>query len=303
VITLTGIAEVRKAVMAARRGGAACVGLVPTMGALHAGHLSLIDAARARCDFVVVSIFVNPTQFGPREDFDKYPRSLEADVAGCVGRGVDLVFAPEVGEIYGAGAKTSVHVAGLSQVLCGAHRPGHFDGVCTVVLKLFNIVAPDVAYFGAKDYQQTAVIRKMVRDLDVRVGIEVCPTVREADGLAMSSRNANLSADERAQATALVESLRLAERMLAEGQTRAARIAQAMRAVLAEKAPLGAVDYVEIVDPTDLTGVEDVRAEAIAAVAVRFPSARLIDNVLLTRAADNDRRGAGRQARSKGEEV
>ncbi len=280
------ITEIRAAVADARAAGAKRVGLVPTMGALHDGHFSLIDAAGRDCDFVVVSIFVNPTQFGPEEDLDEYPRTLEVDLAACESRGVGAVFAPSVEEIYPKGALATVHVAGLSEVLCGAHRPGHFDGVCTVVAKLFDIVAPDVAYFGAKDYQQAMIIRRMVRDLDMPPRIEVCPTIREADGLAISSRNARLSERERAEAPALIESLRLAERMVAAGETNAGRITQAMRRLLAEKAPQGKIDYVEIVDPEGLGSVEGIQEPVVAALAVRLPSARLIDNLALTPPAD-----------------
>ncbi len=280
------IAEIRAAVADARAAGAKRVGLVPTMGALHDGHFSLIDAAGRDCDFVVVSIFVNPTQFGPEEDLDEYPRTLEVDLAACESRGVGAVFAPSVQEVYPKGALATVHVAGLSEVLCGAHRPGHFDGVCTVVAKLFDIVAPDVAYFGAKDYQQAMIIRRMVRDLDMPLRIEVCPTIREADGLAISSRNARLSERGRAEAPALIESLRLAERMVAAGETNAAAITQAMRRLLAEKAPQGKIDYVEIVDPEGLGSVEELQGPVVAALAVRLPSARLIDNLALTPPAD-----------------
>lgn len=275
------IAEIRSAVGAARRGGAEKVGLVPTMGVLHDGHFSLIDAARGECDFVVVSIFVNPTQFGPNEDFEQYPRSLEADLAACRARGVGAVFAPSVEDMYPKGALATVHVAGLSEVLCGAHRPGHFDGVCTVVAKLFDMVAPDVAYFGAKDYQQAVVVSRMVADLDLPLRVAVCPTIREADGLAMSSRNARLSDEERSQAGSLVESLRLAESLVAAGERNSAKIIEPMRRHLAEDAPLGSIDYIEIVDPDSLAGVEEIRGPVVALLAVRFPSARLIDNLRL----------------------
>jgi pantoate--beta-alanine ligase len=273
------IAEIRAAVAEARRRGAQKVGLVATMGALHDGHYSLIDAARRDCDFTVVSIFVNPTQFGPDEDYRRYPRALEADVAGCQSRGVDAVFTPEVCELYPEGFATTVHVAGLTERLCGAFRPGHFDGVCTVVAKLFNTVGPDVAYFGEKDYQQAIVVRRMVADLDMQVRVEVCPTVREKLGLAMSTRNACLSAEERAQAGALYESLELARRLIQEGGRSPAEITQAVRAHLAAKAPLGTIDYVEIVDPDSLSNVELAERPVVVAVAVRFPAARLIDNM------------------------
>lgn len=249
------------------------------MGALHDGHYSLIDAARRDCDFTVVSIFVNPTQFGPEEDYRRYPRALEADVAGCESRGVGAVFTPEVRELYPEGFATTVHVAGLTERLCGSFRPGHFDGVCTVVAKLFNTVGPDVAYFGAKDYQQAMVVRRMVADLNMQVRVEVCPTVREKLGLAMSTRNACLSAEERAQAGALYESLELARRLIQEGGRSPAEITQAVRAHLAARAPLGTIDYVEIVDPDSLSNVELAERPVVVAVAVRFPAARLIDNM------------------------
>jgi len=273
------ICRVRAAVAAARTAGAGSVALVPTMGALHDGHYSLIDEARSTGDFVVVSIFVNPTQFGPNEDLDSYPRTLDADLAGCAARGADLVFTPSVAEMYPEGAATTVHVARLSDGMCGASRKGHFDGVCTVVAKLLNIVRPDVACFGAKDYQQVAIIRRMVADLDMPVGILVCPTVREADGLAMSSRNARLSGTERAEAAELHAALQLGKRMIAEGARDATDIRTAMADHLAERAPSGQQEYVEIIDPDRLTNVEEISDSVVIALAVRFPSARLIDNI------------------------
>lgn len=273
------IAEIRAAVADARRAGARRVGLVPTMGALHEGHYSLVDAARGGCDFVVVSIFVNPTQFGPGEDYKRYPRPLEADLPGCASRGADAVFAPAVDEMYPQRPRTSVHVAGLTEVLCGPFRPGHFDGVCTVVAKLLSIVGPDAAYFGEKDYQQAIVVRQMVADLDLPVEIRLCPTVREADGLARSTRNAYLSAEERGQAAALYASMQLARRLVRQGERKSSEIAAAVRAYLADRAPLGEIQYVEIVDPQSLSSVETAERPARLAVAVRFPSARLIDNM------------------------
>jgi pantoate--beta-alanine ligase len=248
------------------------------MGALHEGHFSLIDAARARCGFVVVSIFVNPTQFGPNEDLSKYPRPLETDLAGCRRRGVDVVFVPEVETMYPAGAGTTVHVARLGERMCGAARPGHFDGVCTVVAKLFNIVGADLAFFGAKDYQQAAIIRKMVVDLDMPVAIEVCPTVRETDGLAMSSRNAYLDDDQRRQATALSEALTLAAGLVRLGRTGTQEIVAVVTDHIAQQAPLGRLEYVEVVDPDTLAPLDEVKSRAVVALAVKFPSARLIDN-------------------------
>ncbi len=273
------IEEIRRLIAGARAGGAGSVGLVPTMGALHEGHYSLIDAARRECDFVVVSIFVNPTQFSPNEDYRQYPRPIEDDLAGCEARGVDAVFIPSAEEMYPAGFAATVSVAGLTEPMEGRRRPGHFDGVCTVVAKLFNIVAPDVAYFGAKDYQQAAVIKRMVADLDMPLRVEVCPTVREADGLAMSSRNAYLAENERAQASALFESLRLAERLIREGKRNAAEIIEGVRRLLADNAPMGEVDYIAVIKPDNLEPVEIIESDVVIALAVKFSSARLIDNM------------------------
>jgi len=270
--------DIRLAVSDARRTGRR-VGLVPTMGALHRGHYSLIDAARSECGFVVVSIFVNPTQFGPNEDYEQYPRPLEADLGGCRDHGVDAVFVPDAEAMYPPGFATTVHVSGLTDRLCGARRPGHFDGVCTVVAKLLNIVAPDAAYFGAKDYQQAVVIRRMVADLNMPPEVRVCPTVREPDGLAISSRNAYLSGPQREQAAELFRSLRLAEGLIRQGRREPGEITAAVRARLAEKAPLGDVDYVEIVDAETLADVQRVQGPVVVALAVRFGSARLIDNI------------------------
>ena len=249
------------------------------MGALHAGHYSLLAAARGECGFVAVSIFVNPTQFGPNEDFSKYPRTLESDLEGCRRHGADLAFTPSVEEMYPPGAASSVHVARLGEHLCGASRPGHFDGVCTVVAKLFNIVLPDIAYFGAKDFQQAAIVRKMAGDLDMPPRIVVCPTVREGDGLAMSSRNRRLSPEERAQAPALYEALRLAAERAAAGEASAAALAQAAADHIRRRAPLGRIDYIQVVDAENLAPVERLDRPAVMALAVRFPSARLIDNL------------------------
>jgi pantoate--beta-alanine ligase len=274
------IAEVRRAVAGARKAGRT-VGLVPTMGNLHEGHLRLIDAARGECSFAAVSIFVNPTQFGPSEDYANYPRTPEADLAACRARGADLVFAPEAAEMYRPDARTEVRVRGLGEVLCGASRPGHFAGVTTVVAKLLNIVQPDAAFFGAKDFQQTVVIRRLVEDLDIPVRIVVCPTVRESDGLALSSRNSYLSAEERRQAPALFEALACAEEMVRRGGAKAADVAAAIREALAARAPAGSVEYVKIVDPRTLADVELARPPALVALAVRFGRTRLIDNVLV----------------------
>lgn len=278
------IAQMREVVANARHVfGCRRVGFVPTMGALHAGHFSLIDAARRDCDFVVVSIFVNPMQFGPSEDLSRYPRPLEADLAGCREHKADAVFLPDAAEMYPPGSLTTIHVAKLTVYLCGANRPGHFDGVATVVTKLFNIVQPDVSYFGSKDYQQVAMIRRMVDDLSIPVRVEVCPTVREPDGLAMSSRNAYLAPAQRRQAVALVESLQRARDMMADGESRSAEVIGMMRRYIAERAPLGQVDYIEIVKPDTLESVREIVGPVVVALAVKFPSARLIDNMLCSR--------------------
>ena len=272
------IADLRLRVAHARRGGLS-VGLVPTMGALHAGHESLIRAARGACDFVVVSIFVNPTQFGPTEDFARYPRTPQADLELCARAGAALVFMPTPEEMYGRGSLTVVAVPSLSATLCGASRPGHFDGVCTVVAKLFNIVQPDKAFFGAKDYQQATILRRMAGDLDFPLEVAVCPTVREEDGLAMSSRNRYLSPAQRAQAVALHESLCLAARLAGQGERSAGRILAAMREHLARRAPDAQIDYIQVVDPDSLQDVEIVDRPVQVLLAVRLGRARLIDNM------------------------
>ena len=283
----TTVEQVRKAIGRARdklrqdtrEGSSGLIGFVPTMGALHAGHFSLIDAARRECGFVVVSIFVNPTQFGPNEDYDDYPRPIEQDLAGCDSHGVDLVFVPTVEQMYPDGFSTIVHVSGITETMEGQFRPGHFDGVCTVVAKLFSIVGADVAYFGSKDYQQAMVIKRMVADLNLPVRIVLCPTIRESDGLAISSRNAYLDKHERSQAASLYESLRLAEELINGGERNAKEVIRAVRRHLAEKATLGKIDYVAIVDPETLQAVDIIQGDVIVALAVRFPSARLIDNI------------------------
>lgn len=282
------VEEIRSAVAQARSGSARRVGLVPTMGALHGGHYSLIDAARRECDFVVVSIFVNPAQFGPDEDLRRYPRTLEADLAGCEARGVGAVFTPAPESMYPEPFSTTVHVAALTEGLCGRGRPGHFDGVATVVTKLFNIVLPDVAYFGAKDYQQAVVVRRMAADLNMPLRVEVCPTLRESDGVAMSTRNAYLSDEQRRQAPALVESLRLARRLVGRGRRDAGEVIEQMRRNIARMAPLAEIDYVRIVDPDSLADVQTIGGPVVAALAVTFPSARLIDNMRIDPAVPGD---------------
>lgn len=273
------IAEVRGAVGEARRHGHV-VGLVPTMGAFHEGHLSLIRRARTESDLVVVSIFVNPTQFGPSEDLAAYPRNEARDVELAREAGADIVFAPPVEEIYPDGFATTIHVAGLTDVLCGASRGrGHFDGVVTVVAKLFQIVTPDAAFFGQKDAQQVLVIRRLVRDLDMPVRIVACPIVREPDGLAMSSRNVYLDPASRRRATALDRALAAAERIVAEGETAADAVLAAARAVLADEGI--EPEYLELRSPADLRALDRVDGAALLAVAARVGPARLIDNRIL----------------------
>jgi pantoate--beta-alanine ligase len=264
------------------------VALVPTMGALHEGHLALVHEARRRADRVVVSIFVNPAQFGPGEDYAAYPRPLEDDLASCRAAGVDVVFAPEVAELYPDGAQTFVEVERASQPLCGATRPGHFRGVSTVVTKLLVAARPHAAVFGLKDFQQVAVIRRLVRDLCFDVEIVGVPTVREADGLALSSRNVFLDARTRPQARALGRALRAAESAVAGGETRSARLLERVTAELGAEAPLGSIDYAELRDPDSLElAPERLAGPALLALAVRFPlgsgdrRVRLIDNTVL----------------------
>lgn len=276
---LRTIAEVRAAVRAARAEGAT-VGLVPTMGAFHEGHLSLMRAAREQHDLVVVSLFVNPTQFAANEDLSTYPRDEGRDSALAEGEGVDILFAPTPSEIYPDGFATTIHVAGITEVLDGASRgPHHFDGVATVVTKLFGIVTPDVAYFGQKDAQQVLVVRRVVRDLDLDVRIEACPIVREPDGLAMSSRNIYLDEDARVQASALNRSLDAAAAVLASGKRDGESIRAAADRVLADASI--DVEYLELRDAETLQPVDAVERDALLLVAARVGAARLIDNHLL----------------------
>jgi len=257
------------------------LGFVPTMGALHEGHFSLVRASKSHCDVTAVSIFVNPLQFGPTEDLSKYPRPLERDAKLLEGLGVDLLFIPTVEEMYPAGAKTHVLVEGLSDKLDGASRPGHFRGVATVVTKLFEIVRPDCAFFGQKDAAQVAVLRKLVNDLDMDVELVVCPIVREKDGLAMSSRNVYLTPEQRQQALVLQRALMRVRESAEQGERDAAKLGDIARQVIAEEA--GArLDYVAIVDPDTLDPVENVARGALVAVAAYFGTTRLIDNLLMT---------------------
>jgi pantoate--beta-alanine ligase len=281
MITITRVEDLRLYCNDQRAEGMR-VGLVPTMGYFHDGHLSLMRAARAANDVVVVSIFVNPTQFGPSEDLDAYPRDLERDHALALAEGVDALFTPETSEMYPTPALTSVHVAGLTEGLCGESRPTHFDGVATVVTKLFSIVGPSRAYFGRKDYQQLAVVRRLVQDLNLPVEIVGCPLVREPDGVAMSSRNAKLSEEERCAATVLVRALRRALDGVQAGEREPGAL---RRLVVAEvdAEPLATLDYAEVVDAGDLAPVDrlDDPAEVLLAVAARIGKTRLIDNATI----------------------
>ncbi|MGH9340880.1 MAG: pantoate--beta-alanine ligase [Acidobacteriota bacterium] len=273
------IADVR-AIISKKRQQNEDIGLVPTMGKLHAGHGSLIERCRAECKFVVVSIFVNPLQFGPSEDYERYPRDLAADLSLCEAQGVDLVFAPEAGEMYPNPQFTKVEVERISRHLCGRFRPGHFGGVATVVLKLLNIVQPDRAYFGEKDAQQLAVIRRMVSDLNVPCSIIAIPTIRENDGLALSSRNDYLKAEERQAATILYQALRAAGDLIAAGERDPEVIRRQARQMLQREEKVK-VEYLEIVDAEEMQPVAEIAGPVRVAVAARVGSTRLIDNVLV----------------------
>jgi pantoate--beta-alanine ligase len=277
------IDEMRAARHAARREGKA-VGLVPTMGALHEGHLSLVRMARAQCDLVVVSIFINPLQFGPHEDLAKYPRNFDRDRDLLEREGVEVIFAPTVEEMYPAGAITYVTVEALSDRLCGRSRPGHFRGVTTVVSKLFHIVEPDRAFFGQKDAAQSVIIRRMVRDLDIPVQVVIGPIVREPDGLAMSSRNAYLDASQRLSALVLHRSLLAVQERFDRGERKVQALIEAGKQVFSED-PSVRLDYLEIVDPETLDPVDDLSQRALVAVAAFVGKARLIDNVVLSESA------------------
>lgn len=282
---ITSIDAVREATERARKTGT--LALVPTMGAIHDGHLSLVRAARRMCDTVVVSIFVNPTQFGPAEDFSRYPRTLGNDLKMLDGQGAAAVFAPSVEEMYPKdGFGTYIEVPSLGGRLDGASRPGHFRGVATVVAKLLNIVSPDVAFFGQKDAAQVAVLRAMVQDLNFPVKLVVCPTLREVDGLAMSSRNRYLSAHERAHSLVLTRALHAAERKVAEGLCSARELRNLMWKELAEE-PAVTVEYVEVVDPDTLVAIDHISEGALLAIAAHIGGTRLIDNLLLAPATES----------------
>jgi len=279
MLTTTTVDQVRQAVKQAHADGLR-IGLVPTMGHLHEGHLSLIRAARLDCHYVVVSIFVNPTQFVAGDDYQTYPRTLETDLDACRSENVNLVFAPHTDQMYHQ-PLTTVQVAKLTETLCGAHRPGHFHGVTTVVAKLFNIVQPDAAYFGQKDAQQVVVIKKMVADLFFPVQIVVCPTIRGPDGLALSSRNDYLSDQQRNQATSLSAALQAAADQIAQGQRSATTLIELMRTQITSAGPCR-VDYISIVHPETLESIDQITGPALLAAAVRIGQARLIDNILAT---------------------
>lgn len=254
------------------------IGLVPTMGYLHEGHQSLIRRASAENDIAVVSIFVNPIQFGEGEDFERYPRDIDKDMQAAEGAGAMIIFAPEVREMYPDGYKTYVEVKDITEVLCGASRPGHFRGAATAVLKLFNIVRPDKAYFGRKDAQQAVVIKRMAEDLNSDVDIVVCPIVREDDGLAMSSRNIYLSGEERKQALALSKSLKMAGNLIIKGERNAEKVKKAIHDMISEN-DLAAIDYISVVDVETLKDVDRINGRILIALAVKFGATRLIDNL------------------------
>jgi len=277
---LRSVAELREWSRWERNDGGNTIGLVPTMGALHEGHASLIRAAKASVGFVAVSIFVNPTQFGPNEDFARYPLTFEADCALAKAEGADVVFAPSVEELYPAGSATFIEVQGLSDRLDGQSRPGHFRGVATVVAKLMIAAEPDRAFFGQKDAAQVAVLRRMVTDLRLATEIVVCPIVREADGLALSSRNVYLSVEERTWALTLSRAVRQTEALFAAGERRAARFTQTARMTFAEM-PQIRVDYIALVDWATLEPVEMAAPSSLFAVAAWVGSTRLIDNAIL----------------------
>jgi len=256
------------------------IGFVPTMGYLHEGHLSLIRRAKDENDIAIVSIFVNPTQFGPNEDYETYPRDLDRDVRLAEEAGASVIFAPEVKEMYPDGYKTFIEVTDLSETLCGASRPGHFRGAATVVMKLLNIVRPDKAYFGQKDAQQAVIMQRMVRDLNHDTEIVVCPIIREKDGLAMSSRNVYLNDEERKQAVVLSKSLNMAADLISKGERDAGKIKEAITAMIKEK-DLAVIDYVSIVNYETMKDLDKISGKVLVALAVKFGKTRLIDNIIV----------------------
>lgn len=269
-----------KAIIRSQKSSGKTIGFIPTMGFLHQGHMSLVKASKDDNDFTIMSIFVNPTQFGPNEDFDKYPRDMARDTKLAEAAGVDVIFAPLKDEMYPAGYKTYVDVVDITNALCGKSRPGHFKGVTTVVTKLFNIVEPDKAYFGQKDAQQVIVLKKMVRDLNMNLEIVTCPIVRESDGLAMSSRNTYLTSEQRNGALVLSKSLFEAEQMIKDGERDVAKlighISEKISAI-----SFAEIDYVEVTDIINLEKVDTINGKVLIALAVRFGNTRLIDNVIV----------------------
>jgi len=257
------------------------IGFVPTMGALHEGHLSLVRRSKQENDITVVSIFVNPIQFGPNEDFNRYPRDFDGDFNKLQNEGVDILFYPDIASIYPEGYSTYVEVKGLSDKLCGAFRPGHFKGVATIVTKLFNIVKPNRAYFGQKDYQQSVIIRRMVKDLNLDVEIIVCPTVREEDGLAMSSRNSYLSGKEREAATIIYKTLTKASELIQSGIIDGVRIKNFMMEEIKKEPAVSSIDYVGVYDPETLDEIDIIKGEVVLAAAIFIGKTRLIDNIIV----------------------
>lgn len=278
MVILKKIDEVRAQVKEWKKQGLT-VGLVPTMGYLHEGHQSLIKKSVGQNDRTVVSVFVNPIQFGPNEDLESYPRDLEADAKLCEATGADIIFNPEPEEMYADGFVSFINMTGLPNALCGLTRPIHFKGVCTVVGKLFNIVTPDRAYFGQKDAQQLAIIMRMVKDLNFDIEIVGCPIIREADGLAKSSRNIYLTAEERKAAVVLSKAVKLGQQMIADGEREAAKIVGAMKELISAE-PLATIDYVEMVNMDTMQSIEKAEGHVLCAMAVKFGKARLIDNFI-----------------------
>ena len=272
--------EKTKKIIAKAKSAGKKIGFVPTMGALHEGHFSLIKAAKEQCSFVVVSIFVNPTQFGPGEDLDKYPRPFDADVKACKNSGVDVVFAPSVEQMYPQKNLTWVNVEKLTEPLCGKNRPGHFRGVATVCAKLFNIVQPDIVFLGQKDAQQAIVLQRMVADLNMPLKIIVCPTVRQADGLAASSRNKYLSAAQRKDAALVYAALQEAELFIKAGRRKSSELLSEMEKILKISKQIK-IDYISIVDAQTLDEIDEVKGKVLLALAVKIASTRLIDNIVI----------------------
>ncbi len=281
MIVLRNVKKVREIINKVKKRGDT-VGFIPTMGALHEGHISLIKEAKKNTSFVVVSIFVNPTQFGPHEDYRKYPRNFKKDKEILKQEGVDLIFYPNVKAMYSKKFSTYVEEIELSKYLCGKRRPGHFKGVCTIVAKLFNIVLPDIAYFGQKDYQQAVIIKRMVKDLNFSLKIKVMPIVREKDGLALSSRNTYLTSHQRKEALSLYHALKLAYRMV-KNKKQPPTIIKAMQKLIKKEAPSSKIDYINIVDPFTLQDVRKIEKRVLVALAIYIGKARLIDNMLIKR--------------------